>query len=333
MGLEVANYVSDLVTTNPAASDGKSQGDDHLRLLKSVLQTTFPNAGKAFYFPTTEEKTDSFSIAVEDLNKTFLVDASGVTSALTATLPTLASGDAGWSCGFLKTDTSTKPILIAPASGTLQSGDIAGLAKTRRCIPGRRFEAYWTGASWIISRCANEPVGAVIEHSLAALPVGYEWASGATLSSASTYYPDYYSKKGSGVLVDRRGRVAAGKDNMGGSAAGRLTDQSGGVDGDTLGAGGGEERHTLTTAELASHTHTATVTDPKHTHDVTSYGGSGGSDNVVSGTDAAGSPRTSASAAKAASTGITVSNANAGSNTPHNNVQPTIIENFIVVVE
>ena len=35
-------------------------------------------------------------------------------------------------------------------------------------------------------------------------------------------------------VPDLRGRVVAGLDNMGGSAAGELTNQSGGVDGDDL---------------------------------------------------------------------------------------------------
>lgn len=44
MGLEVATYINGLVTTNPVgASDPVSQGDDHIRLLKTVLKNTFPN--------------------------------------------------------------------------------------------------------------------------------------------------------------------------------------------------------------------------------------------------------------------------------------------------
>src|SRR5688572_20668647 len=50
MGLESGSFVNDLVTTNPVGStDPKSQGDDHLRLLKTVLKATFPNADKAVY--------------------------------------------------------------------------------------------------------------------------------------------------------------------------------------------------------------------------------------------------------------------------------------------
>lgn len=43
MALETATYISDLVSSNPTSSDGLSQGDDHLRLLKSTLKATFPN--------------------------------------------------------------------------------------------------------------------------------------------------------------------------------------------------------------------------------------------------------------------------------------------------
>lgn len=44
MGLEAATYISGLVATNPVgATDPKSQGDDHLRLIKSTLLATFPN--------------------------------------------------------------------------------------------------------------------------------------------------------------------------------------------------------------------------------------------------------------------------------------------------
>jgi hypothetical protein len=43
MPLETGTYISDLVAANPTTTDGLNQGDDHLRLLKSVLKATFPN--------------------------------------------------------------------------------------------------------------------------------------------------------------------------------------------------------------------------------------------------------------------------------------------------
>lgn len=45
MALESATYVKDLIATNPAFDDPKSQGDDHLRLIKSTITISFPNVG------------------------------------------------------------------------------------------------------------------------------------------------------------------------------------------------------------------------------------------------------------------------------------------------
>ena len=47
MALETGTYISDLTVTNPTSSDAKSQGDDHLRLLKSTIKATFPNVSGA----------------------------------------------------------------------------------------------------------------------------------------------------------------------------------------------------------------------------------------------------------------------------------------------
>ncbi len=48
MALETGDYISDLVITNPVgATDPKSQGDDHIRLLKKTIKQTFPNLSGA----------------------------------------------------------------------------------------------------------------------------------------------------------------------------------------------------------------------------------------------------------------------------------------------
>lgn len=47
MGLETGNYISDLNADNPEGEDDRSQGDDHIRLVKHVLKTTFPNINGA----------------------------------------------------------------------------------------------------------------------------------------------------------------------------------------------------------------------------------------------------------------------------------------------
>lgn len=43
MALEAATTINQLVSTNPQGTDTKSQGDDHLRLIKGTLLNTFPN--------------------------------------------------------------------------------------------------------------------------------------------------------------------------------------------------------------------------------------------------------------------------------------------------
>lgn len=72
-------------------------------------------------------------------------------------------------------------------------------------------------------------------------------------------------------VPDLRGRVVAGKDNMGGSAASRLTTGGGSVDGATMGAVGGVQNLTLTVAQIPSLTSinpsqsiSATVTSPSN---------------------------------------------------------------------
>lgn len=43
MALETATYVNQLVQANPSGADYVREGDDHIRLIKRVLKSTFPN--------------------------------------------------------------------------------------------------------------------------------------------------------------------------------------------------------------------------------------------------------------------------------------------------
>lgn len=55
MGLEIANFISQLDPANPDPTDLVSQGDDHIRMVKEVLQNNFPNLSAAAITPTTDE--------------------------------------------------------------------------------------------------------------------------------------------------------------------------------------------------------------------------------------------------------------------------------------
>ncbi len=134
-------------------------------------------------------------------------------------------------------------------------------------------------------------------------------------------------------VPDCRGRVTAGQDDMGGVSANRLTNQSGGLDGDTLGAAGGAETHVLQTSEIPSHTHTGTTgSSGAHTHTTDfevreDFFPSG----AVFGLRPSQTPIefTATTSSNGAHTHPFTSDATGGGGA-HNNVQPTLILNKII---
>ena len=54
MGLETGTYIDSLNSSNPTATDAVSEGDDHLRLIKSTVKATFPNISNAVTSTHTE---------------------------------------------------------------------------------------------------------------------------------------------------------------------------------------------------------------------------------------------------------------------------------------
>ena len=51
MALETANWVTQLVQTNPVDGDPVGEGDDHLRMVKTVLKNSFPSTSTAAIVP------------------------------------------------------------------------------------------------------------------------------------------------------------------------------------------------------------------------------------------------------------------------------------------
>jgi microcystin-dependent protein len=130
-------------------------------------------------------------------------------------------------------------------------------------------------------------------------------------------------------VPDLRGRVTAGKDDMGGSSAFRLTSAYLGGAGDQLGGAGGVQSHTLTTSEIPSHNHT--LTDPGHAHNFGQNPAvTGLSTNSVSGPGGISNGVTSGVSNSIASNTTGISIAAAGGNGAHVNVQPTIVANKLL---
>jgi len=160
------------------------------------------------------------------------------------------------------------------------------------------------------------PTGSLMPYAGTSAPTGYLLCDGAAISR-TTYATlfalvgtTYGSGDGSSTfnIPDLRGRVIAGQDDMGGASANRLTGLTGGVDGDVLGGSGGAETHTLSTAEMPAHSHNLPV-DLGGFLNIKSLTGPSGSDQSYDGS---------------------VDSATKGGGGAHNNVQPTIILNYII---
>lgn len=168
------------------------------------------------------------------------------------------------------------------------------------------------GVSGAVQQTSVIPPGAMMGYGGGVVPDGWLLCYGQLLSR-SDFGPLFAAIQttwgaGDGVTTfnapDGRGRVMAGADNMGGVAAGNLgTGATFGFTGAaTLGVVGGQQSHTMTLAELVSHTHSTVVASG------TNAGSTGGPVNGVT-------------------TGTTGAS---GSGNAFNVVQPTLIVNVIV---
>lgn len=130
MPLESATYISELVPTNPAGSDAAATSDDHHRLIKDVLQNTFPNANGAITptpaeFNTLVGVTSGIQAQIDGKQTAHqnLTDISG----LAATDGNIIVGDGS---NFVAESgaTARASLGIDGASGVIATGDIADLA-------------------------------------------------------------------------------------------------------------------------------------------------------------------------------------------------------------
>jgi len=158
------------------------------------------------------------------------------------------------------------------------------------------------------------PPGVILPFAGATAPDGFLLCYGQAVSRNT--YSDLFAAIGTtyGVgdgsttfnVPDLRGRVAAGKDDMGGTAANRITNGGSGIVGTALGAAGGAETHTLTTGQIPPHNHTVVGGDTTPASFTSRAGQGDGNNNYNWNTSSA------------------------GGGGAHNNTQPTIILNHVI---
>ncbi len=233
MGLETGTYIDSLNSSNPTATDAVSEGDDHLRLIKSTVKATFPNLSNAVTSTHTElNLLDGVTANTTELN---YVDV--------ATLGTAEASKA------LTVDANKD--FTAVRNGTF-TGTVAAAAVT-------------VGGNAAATLAAVYPVGSIYINAAVATNPG-------TLLGFGTW------------AAFGAGRVMVGID-------------ASQTEFDTLEETGGAKTHTLSTSELPSHTHTATLmgngedeqqnlpaagdnTDPSRTMTTNATGGGGAHNNL-----------------------------------------------------
>lgn len=263
-------------------------------------------------------------------------DLSDIATALTGSLP--RDGQAGMTGPLGLPDGST----LSPALQFNNESD-TGLIRPSTGRLGIVIEGtqigYFSSSGWVGSTSAGTPVGGMMDYAGSTAPTGWLLCYGQNVSR-TTYallFAAIGTTYGAGDgatsfgIPDMRGRLVYGKDNMGGSAASRLTTTYFGTDPTVLANVGGSQSNSLITANLPAYTPTGTIgiSDPGHAHTytVTSLGvGTGTSPNYFFSNATTTSTGINGTGITASFTGA----AQGGSSTAFTNLAPGIIMNKII---
>jgi len=126
MPLETASYINQLVSSNPLDSDQKLQGDENIRLLKTVVKNTFPNITAAITATTTELNYCKNLVrdAQTQINLKAPINSAAFTGVPTAPYPDGSSDDQ------MATAQYVQDMIATPASLPGQTGRIDWILST-----------------------------------------------------------------------------------------------------------------------------------------------------------------------------------------------------------
>jgi microcystin-dependent protein len=234
-----------------------------------------------------------------------------------------------------------KPLRQSPSGLELPAGTL---------VQGTPYVAtyYNVSGEWILQGFAGNPygipLGGMLEFTGTTAPNGsFVLPFGQAISR--TAYAAYFAMVGTTYgagdgsttfnVVDKRGRVSAGKDDMGGSAASRITSGGSSIAGTTLGASGGAESVALAQANLPNVNFTCAIAVDTsgftiNYHDLTTFTNYQGPGGLGAVTGYAGT--NGQAAVKSGSITATGTAASGGSGTALNKMPPAVIVNYLLRV-
>jgi hypothetical protein len=309
MGLEAGTYISDLVVTNPVgASDAKSQGDDHLRLIKATIKNTFPNITGAMTLTHTQLNLAALKNAAN-----VFTEAQDITKAGGSTLRLNGTGNNGIEIGRTDGVASTAHIDFHSGTDGTNDYDVRMVATGGNTSDGQ-------GTLNVIAAALQVNGTPVVTSAPDAFPAGTR------MVFQQTSAPSGWTKET--VHNNKALRLVTGTASTGGTVAFDTAFASKSVAGtiNNVTVTGTVQNHTLTIAQLPAHDHGATGLTftgnalPGHSHSINlrSNPVAGNSVQSSNGGSTTGTGNTDSASAGTPSGSIGGTTASTGSGSGHN---------------
>ena len=135
MGLESGTYINSLNASNPVSTDGIAQADDHLRLIKSTVKSSFPGiTGPVTSSHTELNKLDGVSASTAEINK--LTGFTGTVADLNYAKDLRATGVTNTEFDYLDGVTSNIQTQLNAKQATITNNTARGYTSTTSVWPG-----------------------------------------------------------------------------------------------------------------------------------------------------------------------------------------------------